>query len=185
MSMKSPMKVAAVLSVLAGAALVAGQDQQPPVQGPTPTFKTQVEYVEVDALVTDQQGQFVRDLKQQDFQVFEDGKLQKIATFGLVDIPIERADKPLYSPTAIEPDVQTNAVPFDGRVYVMILDDLHTAALRSQRVRIAARQFIQRNMGANDLMAVVFTGGRSQDAQEFTSNKRLLLAAVDKVIGRK
>ena len=34
-------------------------------------------------------------------------------------------------------------------------------------------------------MAVIFTGGRSQDAQEFTSNKRLLLAAVDKFTGQK
>ena len=85
----------------------------------------------------------------------------------------------------IEPDVQTNEHPFDGRVYVLILDDLHVAALRSQRVKIAARQFIERNLGANDLMAVIFTGGRSQDAQEFTSNKRLLLNAVDKFMGQK
>ena len=49
----------------------------------------------------------------------------------------------------------------------------------------AARQFIERNLGANDLMAVISTGGRSHDAQEFTSNKRLLLAAVDKFMGRK
>jgi VWFA-related protein len=70
-------------------------------------------------------------------------------------------------------------------VYVLVLDDLHTDALRSQRVRSAARQFIERNLGANDLMAVVFTAGRAQDAQEFTDNKRLLLAAVDKFMGRK
>jgi VWFA-related protein len=67
----------------------------------------------------------------------------------------------------------------------MILDDLHVAALRSQRVKIAARQFIQRNLGANDLMAVIFTGGRSQDAQEFTGNRRLLLASVDRFMGQK
>src|SRR5204862_4273838 len=41
------------------------------------------------------------------------------------------------------------------------------------------------NFGVNDLAAVVFTGGRAQDGQEFTNNPRLLLAAVDKVIGRK
>ena len=67
----------------------------------------------------------------------------------------------------------------------MILDDLHVDALRSQLVKNAARQFIERNLGANDLMAVIFTGGRADAAQEFTSNKRLLLAAVDKFMGRK
>ena len=81
--------------------------------------------------------------------------------------------------------MQSNERPFDGRVYVMILDDLHVDAMRTQRVRQSARQFIERNLGANDLMAVIFTGGRATDAQDFTSNKRLLLNAVDKFMGRK
>jgi VWFA-related protein len=184
--MKSTLKVAAVLSLLAGAALLAGQDQQPAgVQAPTPTFKSQVEYVEVDALVVDQQGNFVRSLAKDDFQILEDGKPQTISNFALVDIPIEQLQRPLFASRPIEPDVQSNERPFDGRMYVMMLDDLHTDALRSQRVKQAARQFIERNLGANDRMAVLFTGGRAQDAQEFTSNKRLLTAAVDKFMGRK
>src|SRR5712671_4861580 len=129
------------LFAFAGAAVVAAQSQQPPAP-PTPTFKAQVEYVEVDALVTDQQGQFVRTLTKDDFQVSEDGKRQTISTFSLVDIPVERADRPLFAARAIERDVQTNERPFDGRVYVMILDDLHVAPLRTGRVRNAARQFI-------------------------------------------
>src|SRR5499433_3679007 len=171
MPMKSTMKVAALLSVLASAALVAGQEQPPAaVQGPTPTFKSQVEYVEVDALVTDQQGNFVRTLTKDDFQILEDGKPQTISNFSLVDIPIEQLQRPLFASRPIEPDVQSNERPFDGRMYVMILDDLHTEALRSQRVKQAAKQFIQQNLGANDRMAVIFTGGRAQDAQDFTNN---------------
>jgi len=173
--------------VALAASLTAQSQQVPASQASqqTPTFKTQVEFVEVDALVTDQQGNFVRDLTKNDFQVFEDGKRQTISTFSLVDIPIERFDRPLFSPTPIERDVQSNERPFDGRVYVMILDDLHVAPQRTARVRTAARQFIQQRLGANDLMAVIFTGGRSQDAQEFTSSKRLLLNAVDKFTGQK
>ncbi len=139
----------------------------------------------MDAVVTDEQGQFVRNLKKEDFQVFEDGKPQTVSTFSLVDIPIERADRPLFAERPIEPDVKSNERPFDGRVYVMILDDLHVDATRTQRVRQNARQFIERNLGANDIMAVISTGGRSADAQEFTSNKRLLLNSVDKFMGRK
>jgi VWFA-related protein len=170
------------------AASLAAQSQQVPASQAsqqTPTFKTQVEFVEVDALVTDQQGNFVRDLTKNDFQVFEDGKRQTISTFSLVDIPIERFERPLFSPRPIERDVQSNEHPFDGRVYVLILDDLHVAPQRTARVRTAAHQFIEQRLGANDLMAVIFTGGRSQDAQEFTSNKRLLLNAVDKFTGQK
>src|SRR5206468_6342667 len=98
----------------------------------------------------------------------------------LVDIPIEKLDRPLFAASPIEPDVKTNERPFDGRVYVMIIDDLHTRFGRSQRVKAAAKQFIERRFGSNDLMAIVHTAGSTEWNQEFTSNKKLLLAAVDK-----
>src|SRR5213075_2574220 len=63
--------------------------------------------------------------------------------------------------------------------------DLHTAPLRSQRVKLAARQFIERYVGANDLAAVVHTSGRSDAGQEFTTSQSRLLSAVDKFMGRK
>jgi VWFA-related protein len=81
--------------------------------------------------------------------------------------------------------VRTNERAFDGRVYVMVIDDLHTRFGRTQRVKAAAKQFIERRLGANDLMAIVHTAGATSSGQEFTSNKRLLLAAVDKTQGRK
>src|SRR5919201_5930431 len=182
--MNGSVRIAALAILLAGAVLIAGQ--APPPAGPQqPTFKAQVDYVEVDVLVTDQQGNFVRDLKKEDFQVLEDGKPQTIATFSIVDIPIERFDRPLFAKQPIEPDVKTNERPFDGRVYVMVIDDLHTNFGRSQRVKTAAKQFIERRLGANDLMAIVHTAGPSDANQEFTSNKRLLLAAVDRTMGKK
>ena len=56
----------------------------------TPTFRLQVEYVEVDARVTDSKGNFVRDLTKEDFQILEDGKPRPLAAFSLVDIPTTR-----------------------------------------------------------------------------------------------
>jgi VWFA-related protein len=158
---------------------------QPDRQMPPVTFKVEINYVEVDAVVTDQQGRFVRDLTKDDFEVLESGKPQQVTTFALVDIPVERAEKPLFAPKAIEPDVQTNQRRFDGRLYVLVLDDLHTNPLRSNLVKAAARRFIENSLGANDMAAVVTTGGRTDTAQDFTTNKRLLLAAVDKFMGQK
>jgi VWFA-related protein len=149
-----------------------------------PTFKSAVEYVEVDVVVTNAQGQFVRDLKKEDFQVSEDGKRQAVTDFTLIDIPIEKYDRPLYASQPIEPDVRTNERPFEGRVYVMVVDDLHTEPLRLQRTKSAAKQFIQQRLGANDLMAIVHTAGSDDASQEFTNNKRLLVAAVEKTTGR-
>ncbi|MEP6784089.1 MAG: VWA domain-containing protein, partial [Acidobacteriota bacterium] len=73
----------------------------------------------------------------------------------------------------------------DGRIYVIMLDDLHTSALRSQRVKQAAKQFIEHYVGANDLAAVVHASGRSDVGQEFTSSQSRLLRAVDGFMGRK
>ena len=71
--------------------------------------------IEVDAYVTDQQDRFVRDLKKEDFQVLEDRRPQTITAFTLVDIPVERATRPLFAAQAIEPDVRTNAQAFDAQ----------------------------------------------------------------------
>jgi VWFA-related protein len=159
--------------------------QQPDPQMPPITFRSGVNYVEVDAVVRDARGNFVRDLRQDDFQVLEDGVPQKVTAFSLIDIPVERSERALFLPGDIEPDVMSNASAPEGRLYILLLDDIHTHPTRSVRVRQAARQFIERNLGANDLAAVLHTSGRSDGAQDFTGNRRLLTKAVDTFMGRK
>jgi VWFA-related protein len=166
-------------------AALNGQGQPQPPQQPPITFRAEVNYVEVDTRVLDEQGKFVPDLKPEDFQVFEDGKPQKVTAFSLVNIPVERVERPLFASKPVEPDVRTNMQAADGRIYVIMLDDYHTAALRSQRVKLAARQFIERYVGANDLAAVVHTSGRADAGQEFTTSQTRLLRAVDRFMGRK
>jgi VWFA-related protein len=169
--------------VLAAATGIVGAQSQAPQQ---PTFKAQVEYVEVDALVTDAAGKIVRDLKKEDFQVLEDGKPQTVTNFSFINIPIEHpVPPPLGAKTPIEPDVQTNERPFDGRLYVMIIDDYQIMPANTARAKVVARQFIEKNLASNDLMAVVHTKGATKNGQEFTGSKRLLLAAVDATFGDK
>jgi len=176
------------LSLLAMAVARPTAQQAPaPPEGPQPgvTFRLEVNYVEVDAAVYDRQGRFVGDLHRSDFQVLEDGVAQDINTFSLVNIPIERAERPLYASHPIQPDIATNARPFEGRVYVLALDDLHTTPFRTVQVRAAARQFVETRMAANDIAAVVHIGGSTDAGQEFTSDKRLLLESIDRFMGRK
>ena len=177
--------------LLLGLAGVRPAAQQPsdatrPVNStPAVTFRTEVNYVEVDAAVFEKGGRFVSDLKREDFEVLEDGQPQDVTAFSLVNIPLERADQPLFATHPIQPDVATNARPFDGRLYVVVLDDLHTGATRTNNVRKAAKEFIDRYMGVNDLAAVVHTSGRNNASQDFTSNKQLLDASIDKFMGQK
>jgi VWFA-related protein len=171
-----------LLTIPIALSVVLGQSvpQQPP-----PTFKVEVSYVEIDARVSDQQGNFVRDLTQNDFQITEDGKPQTISAFTVVDLPVERHDPPLFKTAPIEPDAQSNLEEFTGRVWILVLDDLQTTPLHTQLVTAAARQFIRRYVGANDLAAVVTTGGFSGGTQDFTNNQARLIAAVNRFIGQK
>jgi len=184
--MKIRIPVAALLAVLGAVALMA---QQPPAapqtQEPPPvTFRVEINYVEVDAIVTDAQGNPVTDLTASDFEILEDGRPQAVTAFSLVNLPIERAERPLFAAAPIEPDVQTNTSA-EGRIYLIVLDDLHTTFSNTPRVKKALGEFFDRNFGVNDLAAVVYTSGRGSDAQDFTNNRRLLLASIEKFMGRK
>lgn len=154
-------------------------------QPPAVTFKAQIDFVEIDAVVTDERGNFVRDLTRDDFEIYEDGKRQTPTLFSLVDLPIERPFTPSYTTQPVESDVRSTMRNFDGRLYVFVLDDLHTNVMRSPLVRDAARRFVQQYLGANDLAAVVHTSGREDAAQELTNSRSRLLAAIDKFFGRK
>jgi VWFA-related protein len=168
-----------VALMLAGCGAVAMAQDQPPV-----TFKVEINLVEVDAFVTDAQGNPAPGLTAADFELLEDGKPQKITGVSLVNIPVDRAERPLFAAAPIEPDVKTNA-QLDGRIYLIVLDDLHTDFSRTPRVKAALRQFIERSFGVNDTAAVVYTSGRADASQDFTNSPRLLLAAIDKFTGRK
>ncbi len=165
-----------LLMMLCATAVPGGQ-----AQGPTPVFRSRVDLVEVDAYVTDSAGRPVTDLTADDFEVVEGGKRQTIAYFSRVNIPIERAEESSSSVAIVEPDVQSNDTN-DGRLYIIAVDDLTPA--NGLRMRAFLRQFVEQRFGPNDLAAVVLTGrGRRVDTQELTSNRRLLLRAIDRISG--
>ena len=80
------------------------QPQGPPAQAPAatqqdaqrqPTFRTGINFVRVDVIVSDSKGAPIVDLTANDFAVSEDGKPQKIETFSVVTIdPLDQAEGP-------------------------------------------------------------------------------------------
>ena len=142
-----------------------------------PTFRVQVEAIEIDASVTDARGNVVTDLTRDDFEILENGKPQTITSFGLVNIPRVRAERPLFAANAIEPDVQSNNQA-EGRLYVIALDQVKGQQIL--RTRRFVRRFLEQYFAPNDLGAVVFLGRADHSkAQGLTNNPRLLLQAVD------
>ncbi len=158
------------------------QDKPAP---PDVTFQVEVNYVDVDVVVTDEKGNLVSDLKREDFEVFEDGKPQKIDTFAYVEIPTVQSNAFVLGGRTVSSDTLSNRQPFAGRLYTIVLDDQDVSSMRTSQVKKSAKEFVDKYMGANDIAAVIHTSGRTDAAQEFTSNKLLLHAAIDKFIGRR
>ncbi|HZR23920.1 MAG TPA: VWA domain-containing protein [Vicinamibacterales bacterium] len=163
--------------VAAGAGAIAVPSSQRAAQ--PPVFRAGIEGVEVDVVVTTKQGAPVADLSERDFQVLEDGKPQTLTAFTRIQIPIANREQTRNDEPVVEPDVVTNERANDGRVYVVILDDLHLSPRWVVRAKSVAREFIDR-LGPNDLMAIVHTAGPTSASQEFTANRTRLRDAADR-----
>ena len=100
---------AVALVVGAAVALVSGAQQ------PAPVFRSGIELIEVDAIVTDRNGNPVRDLTAADFEVFEDGRPQTIQTFRFVELPDGTVSTKVESSQDVEAGVATNTGS-EGRI---------------------------------------------------------------------
>ena len=169
--------------VLLPAARPAGQGQQANQQM---TFRASTNFVEVDAVVTDENGNFVRDLTAGDFEVLEDGQPVAIDAFSLVDLPIEagavEAAEGEEAPFTAE--IVTNDRDFDGRIYLIVLDANQISPLRTPHTKELARRFVLESMSGSDQAAIVHIGD-DKISQDFTSNTRLLLESIDRFTGQK
>jgi VWFA-related protein len=154
-----------VFLALIPAALAAQQTQ--------PTFRAGVQLIEVDVQVTDEKGNVVRGLTKADFTILEDDAPQEIAELTFVDLPIEPRDERRADLKAAESDVATNTG--EGRMYVLALNPI------GEQGRLAARRFVEEAVGPNDQVAILAPLGRMTDAQGFTTNRHLMLDAIDRI----
>jgi VWFA-related protein len=125
-------------------------------------IKKESKLVLVDSVVTDKKGNYVRDLAQNDFKVFEDNKEQPVSSFS----------------TGADAATQANG---QRRYLILFFDNSTMAAPDQIQARSAATKFIAANAGPDRLMAVVDFGGSLRIVQNFTANADVLRAAVSGV----
>jgi len=123
------------------------QEQQPP------TFRTQANFVRVDAYPT-RNGQPVLDLKAEDFEVFEDDKPQKVETFEHVVITPAGPEAQRSEPSSIEASRQAAANP-RNRVFVLFLDTPHVTIDGAWHAREPLIRMLDRVLGADDLVGLM------------------------------
>jgi VWFA-related protein len=152
------MKVIALLIPLAGAVL-------PLIAQET----VKVHLVEVPVTVVDRVGNPLRGLRAENFELFDDGKRQKITAFDAIDFASTE------SMSAISP-LNPNA----RRSFILVFDLENSQHKSIARARVAARKFVAANVLPPDLVAVAFIDPVKgfQVMTAFTTDRNLVNAAI-------
>jgi VWFA-related protein len=165
---------------------------QPPAQGqaqgeqpqPPPRFRTGIDYVRVDVLVSDSKGNPITDLKQEDFELVEDNKPQTIDSFKLINVtgrPVDgETPREVRSQDVLEQEAQRE----DVRLFVILLDDYHVRRGASMAVREPLTRFIRNSLGQMDLVGIAYPL-TPFSAIAFTRNHESVIRAIEQFDGRK
>ena len=174
--------VAALALVLAGSAIQA-QDPKAPAQGEP--FRTSVELVTTDVVVRDNTGQFIADLKKEDFDVYEDGVRQNVISFSLVHGGRSyNIAAPPPAPVAegiILPPARP-AADAAGRIFILFVDDLHLDFRNTGRIRDLFKKIAQELIHEGDMFGILSTGPSSLSI-DLTYDRRRLDEALKKISG--
>ena len=161
-------------------------------QRPTPTpspandtdvVKISTNLIQVDVTVTDKNGKIVRNLKPEDFEIYENGQKQQISNFSFInnsrETNVTPANPAPKSQTALPPSpVKPEQV---RRTIALIVDDLSLSFESIYYARRALKKFVDEQMQDGDLVAIIRTGSGIGALQQFTTDKRQLYAAIEKV----
>src|SRR5215831_1963765 len=127
---------------------VLAQETQNPKGQPNDTIKLRAELVVVDAQVVDKRSrEFIRGLKPQDFDLLEDGALQRIEFFGQDQLPLS---------------------------IVLLVDISPSVRPVIQKIREGALQALQ-HLKADDEVALMVFCGWTELIQDFTKNRQVIV----------
>jgi VWFA-related protein len=150
-----------------------------------PTFRIQVDLVTNDVIVRDDKGNFVPDLKKDDFEIFEDGLKQDITsmtvvTGGRVNNVLAPPPPPPAEGIILPPTRPRNDV--SGRIFLFFVDDLHLQFHNTGRVRDLFKRISKELVHDGDMFGIV-SSGPSSIAIDMTYDKARLDEAIKKIAG--
>ena len=140
-----------------------------------------VDMVQIDAVVTDKEGKLIKGLKPENFELYEEGKLQKLEKMDYFDMEIiesagNQADaEPIVIELAGATDPEKiRPIVRDHRMILLFFDLTSLAPEDLLRSTDAALKYLKEQMTAADLVAVVAFGTTMNIDRAFTNNKELL-----------
>ena len=157
---------------------VADADQRP-------TFRADVTLVTTDVIVRDERGQFVADLKREDFEVLEDGVPQEVGSLVLVHggrvFNLHAPPPPPTEEGIILPPTRPTS-DTAGRIFLLFVDDLHIDFRNTIRIRDIFREILTTLVHEGDMFGIVSTGP-SSIAVDMTYDRRKLKDAINRITG--
>jgi VWFA-related protein len=148
---------------------------------PAATFTAGVELVRLDVRVTDRDGRPVRDLRQDEIDIVEEGERRPIVFFRHVEEPSEPLSDVVRHTVAGE--VSTNQGAARGHLYVLVFDQSHITLGNEQRVRLAAQRFLKTRIRPGDRVAAYTLPGPGPQIA-FTSNAARVASEIERVRGQ-
>ena len=163
------------------------QQPPPPAEGQPPVFRTGINFVRVDVIVSDRQGAAVPDLQPGDFDVSEDGKAQKIETFKLIKLDGGVGETVVNGPPRAirnDYDEEAEAARDDVRLFAIFLDDYHVRLGASMGVRAPLARFVERQLGPSDMIGLMYPL-EAVSSVRMTRNHEAVMKGLQQFIGRK
>ncbi len=168
-----------VLVILLCCVVVRAQDPE--------VVRTNTELVQTAITVLDKKGKFVEGLQREQFELTVDGKQRPVAFFERVasGSARERELAKLGNPTTTDAVATTAPAPrIPGRTIVFFIDDLHLSPDSLNRTRMMLRHFLDRDMSSKDNVAIATASGQVGFLEQFTNNRAVLDAAMERLIPR-
>jgi VWFA-related protein len=160
--------------------------QAPPARSaPEQVIRTGVELITTDAIVRDSRGQFVADLKKDEFEIFEDGVKQELVSFtlthgGRVYNVAQPPPPPAQEGIILPPARPTNDAA--GRIFLIFVDDLHLDFRNTGRIRELFKKISKELIHDGDMFGIVSTGPSSLSI-DLTYDRKRLDQAISKITG--
>jgi len=158
----------------------------PPKSGDDDVVRVSTTLIQVDATVLDRNGKPVKGLTANDFEIYENNKRQQITNFSFVELAADKSTEPTVAKTNRNslpvPSVPNRLLPKQvHRTVALVVDDLGLSVLSIDVVKSALKKFVDEQMQPDDVVAIIRTGSGAGALQQFTSDKRMLYAAINRV----
>src|ERR1051326_3819030 len=163
----------------------AAPAQQPPQPTQPPNFTARIDLVTNDVIVRDDKGNFIPDLKKEDFEVYEDGWKQDITSMQVTPggrVPNVLAPPPPPPPEGIILPPSKPRNDTSGRIFLFFVDDLHLQFHNTGRIRDLFKRISKELVHDGDMFAIV-SSGPSSIAQDLTYDRSRLDEAIKKIAG--